>query len=154
METTEFNMQEWYETEVAPEAVTVQDFDKFVDQYLDESDKADEIKDTLTEQNKKVMAMQGKLMEYLSVMGKTKHITSRGSISKVETTSWKAPEGELREATIQILKDTGKYDSVMAFNAAKFSSWYTTEKDSSPDFRLEGVEQKITKYIRFTKAKV
>lgn len=149
----EFNIEEWYESSTAPDSVTIQDFDKYVDQYLDEKEIALGIEDQLTTQNKKVMAMQGKLMEYLDVMGKAKHITSRGSISKVETTSWKAPEGEERLGLVQFLKEKDQYDNVMAFNAKKFSSWYSAERESNPGFRFNGVEQATTKYIRFNKAK-
>ena len=146
-----FKMDEWYDSAVTPDAVTLSDFDKYVDEYLSESEKADEINAVLTTQNKKVMSMQTKLMEYLDVMGKKKHITAKGTITKIETSSYKAPEGENREKMIQFLKEHDKYDSIMAFNAAKFSSWYKTELEANPNFRFEGVEPKTTRYIKKTK---
>lgn len=144
-------MDEWFELAVDPDKVTIEAFDKFVDEYLSECEKADSIDAVLTEQNKKVAAMQGKLMEYLDVMGKKKHVTARGTISKIETSTYKPPEGENRETMLQYLRDNGKYDNVMAFNAAKFSSWYKTELEANSSFKFEGVEQKTNKYIRFNK---
>ena len=149
----DFDIQEWFEAAVDPDAVTVQKFDEYVDEYLTEKAKATKLDDELTEQNIRVMAMSSKLMEYLALMGKTKHVTSKGTINKIETSSWQPPEGEQREAIIQTLKDNGQYDNVMAFNAKKFSSWYAEEKAANPEFKFAGVEAKITKYIRFNKAK-
>jgi hypothetical protein len=151
--TTSSLMNSWFESATTPDNVTVQDFDRYVDEYLSERKIADDLDAKLTEQNKKLMAMSGKLMEFLDIMGKTKHVVSSGSITKVETTQWRPPEGEGRESMIDILKEKGQYDNVTAFNAAKFSTWYKAERDADPSFSISGVEQKITKYIKFNKSK-
>ena len=148
-----FSLDSWFESAAAPDSVTMEEFDKYVQEFLIERKKKDDIESQLTEQNKKVMSMQGKLIEFLDLMGKTKHVVPEGTISKVETTSWKAPEGEFRENAIQHLRDIGEYDSVMAFNSKKFSSWYKEAIEADPSFHLQGVEQDVTKYIRFMKAK-
>jgi hypothetical protein len=150
---TDFSMESWFDSATTPDNVTVQDFDKYVEEYLSERRIADDIEEKLTAQNKKVMAMSSKLMEFLDVMGKTKHVVPSGTIQKIETSQWRPPEGEGRENIIQILKDNGQYDDVTSFNAAKFSSWYKAEQEGDPDFSLAGVEKKITKYIKFNKAK-
>lgn len=147
------DMSEWFNSDMTVANFSAEDFDKFVNEYLSERVIAEEIEARLTEQNKKLMAMQGKLMEFLEQQGKEKHVTSMGTIARVETTQYRAPEGEGREAVVQYLKDTGKFDNVVAFNVAKFSSWYKAEKETNPSFDLAGVEQKVTKYIRFNKAK-
>jgi hypothetical protein len=146
-------MSQWFETTTEVDKVSIEEFDKYVEEYLAAKKVADEIEETLTAQNKKVMAMGGKLMSYLDLLGKTKHVVSSGSITKVETKSWNPPEGEGKEDLIMMLKEKGEYDSVVSFNSRKFSTWYDAEKEANPDFEIQGVEQKVTKYIRFNKAK-
>lgn len=153
MDQVQSTLDSWFESTATPDNVTIEEFDKYVQEFLVERKKKDELEAALTEQNKKIMSMQGKLIEYLDLMGKTKHVIPEGTISKVETVSWKPPEGELRESAIQYLRDVGEYDSVMAFNSKKFSSWYKEALEANPSFHLGGVEQDVTKYIRFTKAK-
>lgn len=146
-------MQQWFDSSTTPDNVTVQEFDKYVDEYLAERKVADALDEKLTEQNKKLMAMSGKLMEFLDIMGKTKHVVAQGSIQKVETSQWRPPEGEGKQALVEQLKESGEYDNIVAFNANKFSSWYGAQRDADPTFQLDGVEQKVTKYIKFNKAK-
>lgn len=146
-------MQEWFESSTSPDKVTIEEFDKYVEEYLAVRAEADELDAQLTEKNKKMSAMSSKLMEYLAAMGKDKHVTRLGTISKVETLSYKAPEGEGREELYQLLRDRGQYDNVMAFNAKKFSSWYKAELDADSKFSVSGVEPSVTKYIRFVKGK-
>ena len=144
-------MSAWFDASTSPDQVTLEQFDKYVEEYLAKREEADRLEAELTEQNKKLQAMSTKLMEYLDVMGKKKHVTRLGTITKVETTAYKAPEGEGREDLYQLLRDRGQYDNVMAFNAKKFSSWYKAELDADPTFRVQGVEQTSNKYIQFRK---
>lgn len=138
----------WFEEEAKLDEVTIQEFDKYIEEYCVVRDESEEIEKKLAEVNKKLSAMSLKLIEFLEAQGKTSHITRSGKITVVTKTTWKAPEGEERQEVIELLKERGLYDNVMAFNAAKFSSWFSSEKESNPEFDLKGVEQKITKYIR------
>jgi hypothetical protein len=147
-EAKDFNLESWFEEEIKVDAVTLQNFDVMVKNYFDEKEKAEEIEAALTQQNKKIMAMQSKLIAYLDHQSITKHTTSRGSIIKVETRTYKPPDGEEKENLLQHLRESGNYDAVMAFNAKKFSAWYKTEKENNPEFNLSGVEPVITTYIR------
>lgn len=146
-------MQNWFDSTEELDAVTVEDFDKYVEEYLAARAVADEIEAQLTEQNKKVMAMSGKLISFLDKLGKNKHVIPQGTISKVETKKWKPSEGEYRESIIQELKDKGQYDNVTSFNSNKFHSWYESEREINPNFELPGVELATSKYIRFSKSK-
>ena len=141
-------MQEWFEEEATPESVDLKLFDQRVDEFLAEKEKAEALDAELTKQNKKVMAMSTKIMEYLDMLGKKKHHTSKGSIVKVERTEWKAPEGEDRLAVVEMLKERGEYDSIAAFNAKKFNTWYCAELEANPDFKLKGVEQHKTSWLK------
>lgn len=152
-QSTEFSMENWFDSSVTPDTVTVQDFDKYVEEYLVQRKIADEIEAQLTQENKKLMAMSGKLIEFLDIMGKTKHVVASGTIQKVEMSQYRPPEGEARENVIQALKDSGDYDNVTAFNAGKFSSWYKAALEADPNFQLEGVEQKVSRYIKFNRMK-
>lgn len=145
-------MQQWFDSSVTPDAVTLSEFDNYVDEYLAEREIAEALDEKLTEQNKKIMAMSNKLIEFLDLMSKKKHVVAQGTILKIETTKWKPPEGEGRENILDYLRKEGKYDSVMAFNAAKFSSWYKAEKEANPEFNFEGVELTSSRYIKFNKA--
>lgn len=140
--------KEWFDEDTKIDEVTLQEFDTYIEEYCVERDKAEEAERILAEINKRISSMSLKLIEYLEAQGKTSHITRNGKITVVTKTTWKAPEGEGRQEVIELLKQKGLYDNVMAFNAAKFSSWFSSEKESNPEFDLKGVEQKITKYIR------
>ena len=141
-------MGDWFAEETKVDQVTLEKFDAMVKDYFDNKEAAEKIEKQLTAQNKKIMAMQSKLLAYLDQLGITKHSTSRGSIIKVETTSFSPPDGEEREEILQHLKETGKYDAVMAFNKQKFSAWYKAEKAENPQFYLKGVEPVVTTYIK------
>ncbi len=141
--------EEWFEAETSIDETTLAEFDKYVAEYLAERAVAEKIESELTEQNKKLQKMQDKLLAYLDAQGKSKHVTSAGTISRVSKVQWKAPEGEGREEILELLRKTGRYDSVMAFNANKFSAWYAQEIEQG--HQLPGVEKKETTYIRFLK---
>ena len=153
MNNTESMFGEWFEQDLSPDKVTAEEFDKYVEEYVSLRKLKDDAEAVVTEYNKKLNAMSGKLMAFLDAMGKTKHIISNGTIQKIETVSWKAPEGEGREEIINYLKEKGEYDSVVAFNAKKFSGWYKAELENNKDFGFKGVEQDATKYLRFTPSK-
>lgn len=151
----EFNLENWFEQEIKPDEITLQKFEEFVKEYMVVRKEADALEEQATLVNKKLMLMNQRIIEYLELQGKESHELPEagGRITRVETKKWKAPDSELRLPLIEHLKETGQYDAVMAFNAAKFSSWYQQEKESNPEFNFNGVEQTSTKYLRYTKGK-
>lgn len=146
MDTNEL-MNEWFSEDTNIDSVSMAEFDKYVEEYCQVVDAGKELENRLTEVNKRITKMQAKLIEYLEAQGKTSHISRVGRLTCVTRESWKAPEGEGRDEVVTYLKEHGHIDAVMAFNAAKFSSWFKQEKESNPSFDLKGVEQKVIKYI-------
>jgi hypothetical protein len=147
-------MKEWFESEAEVDAVTMASFDQYVKEWADQRKIKDDLEEVLKSANKKLKAMEGKLIEFLDAQQKDAHVIPAGRITVVERKSWKAPEGELREAAVDKIKEMGVYDAVMAFNSAKFSSWYEQERQSNPNFDLKGVEQSSLRYIQFRGKKV
>lgn len=140
-------MKEWFAEDVSLDSATLAEFDQYVEEYCKVKDEQEAKEAELSAVNKKLQAMQTKLISYLEAQGKTKHVSRVGTISVVSRVQWKAPEGEGRDDVIQYLKARDQYDAVMAFNANKFSSWFSQERESNPNFDLKGVEQKLIKYI-------
>lgn len=140
-------MNAWFEEAFELNEATLAEFDKYVEEFCVVKDAQVKKEKELTELNKKLQKMQIKLISFLEEQGKTSHVTRIGTIGVVTRTQWKAPEGEGREDVLEYLRKSGKYDVVMTFNANKFSSWFSAEKNSNENFDLKGVEQKVTKYI-------
>jgi hypothetical protein len=145
--------QEWYEqeSEEALKNLNMEQFDQYVENYLQSRKKHEEMEKEAVAQGKTVALMALKLMEFFEAMGKEKHVTASGTISVVTRQTYKASEGEGREEIVNLLKEKNLYDQVVAFNAAKFSSWYATELASNPEFKLPGVELNKMKYVQFRK---
>lgn len=139
----------WFDEDVAVDQTTLAEFDQFVKDYLEVRAAADQLEEQLAEKNKIMRKMQEKLIAYLDAQGKTSHVTPLGTMTAVEKTQWKAPEGPERERVIEYLKSHDQFDAVMAFNANKFHGWYKSEKENNPGFDLPGVEQTSIRYIQF-----
>jgi hypothetical protein len=151
----EFNMDAWFDEEIKPDEVSLLKFDGHVADYMKVRKEADALEEQLTVLNKKMMLMQSRLIEYLEAQGKTSHELPEGMgrITRIETQKFKAPDSELRLPLVDYLKETNQYDSVMAFNATKFHSWYKSEKENNPNFNFNGVEVTSNKYLKYTKGK-
>lgn len=146
-------LEDWFSEETKIDNVTLTQFDKYIEEYLAQRDIVDGIEDQLKEANGKLKKMDQKLIEFLDHLNKDGHKTPSGALSVVNKDTWKPPEGEGRQALLEMLKEKDIYDSVMAFNSAKFHSWYKSEKESNPEFDVPGVELNSIRYIRYTRKK-
>ena len=147
------DLSNWFDDEARSiDSTTMKEFEEFVEQYLKARQVKDDIESELKEHNKILGKMEGKLRSYLEAQGMTTHKTRLGTLIVNERTTFKAPEGEGREDVVQALRDSGEIESIMGFNAAKFSSWFKAQKEADPEFALPGVREEKLIYMSFRKA--
>jgi hypothetical protein len=146
------NLTEWFEDEAqGVSETTLAEFDKRVSEYLTVREERDRLDGLISEVNKKLSKMEGKLRNYLEAQGVSSYNTRMGKLIINERTTFKAPEGEERQTVIEKLREDGELENVLGFNAAKFSSWYKAQLETDKTFQLPGVKEDKLVYVSFRK---
>lgn len=145
-------LNNWFDDEAATvDSTTLANFEKMIEDYLAVRDEQAKIELQLTEKNKVLQKMEAKLRSYFEAQGLTKFATRAGLLLMNERVTYKAPEGEGREACLEKLRESGQIDAVMGFNANKFSSWYKAQVAAEPEFTIPGVKEDRLIYMSFRK---
>jgi hypothetical protein len=143
----------WFEDEAATvDSTTLANFEKMIEDYLAVHAEKDAFEVQVTNTNKVLQKMEAKLRTYFEAQGLTSFKTRAGNLILNERVMYKAPEGEGREECLEKLRESGQIDSVMGFNAGKFSSWYKEQVQAEGEFSLPGVKEERLIYMSFRKA--
>jgi hypothetical protein len=143
----------WFDDEqLTVDKTSLSQFETMIDDYLKVRAKKEALEAQVSEENKILGKMEGKLRTHFEAQGLTNYKTRAGNLILNERVMFKAPEGEGREACLEQLRQSNQIDNVMGFNANKFSSWYKAELESNKEFKIPGVKEERLIYMSFRKA--
>ena len=126
-------MKEWFDEETAVDTATVEQLDKYIEEYAAQRDKADEAEKKAAEENKKLTKMENKILEYLEALGRTSYDAPIGKFTRETRYSVKLPQGEDKEKFFEYLKERGVFEDMVHMNSKTLQSFYRTEMEAHAD---------------------
>lgn len=130
------------------EPVTVEALDKLCQDMFEQREKIRKMDDAVTEENKKLAAMQSKAIAYLIELDREKYQSPHGTVSVKEEWRFRLPE--TLEAKLQFfehLKEKGMFEQYATVNANSYNSYLNTEWKIAQDegrgmeFKMPGVPE-------------
>ena len=127
-------------------AISIEMFDGLISELNQQKIVCSTIKEKLTEENKKMMALESKVLGYLEELGRDEYRSNVASVSKMEQWNFRLPESPIdKKLFFDYLKEQNLFDAMATVQSQSYNAFCRSkfqeavDEGLGMDFSLPGV---------------